>query len=225
MARQRLKSKTRIFIVDDHPVVRYGLARFIDQQSDLVVCGEAGDAKEALDAICATKPDLAIIALSLRGIDDMELIKGLKERREKLPLLVFSMHDEFLFAERAIRAGARGYIMKHEPLDHILAAIHRVLNGEIYMSERMVAKILQQISEQRSAAIVRSPLETLSDRELQIFKLIGKGHSPRDIAKELYVSVKTVESHYAHIKEKLGLKNTTELMHHAIKWVDSGGDI
>lgn len=216
-------TKIKVFIVDDHPVVRYGLTQLINQEKNWAVCGEVEQANKAIDAIKKLKPDLAIVSLFLRGVDDMELIKSIKACDATLPVLVFSMHDESLFAERVIRAGAKGYIMKQEPVEQVIKAIHRVLAGEIYMSDKMVAKLLSQLADRHSAG--STTIESLSDRELQIFQLIGKGHDLRRIAKELYLSIKTVESHCAHIKEKLKLKNSTELTHHAIKWVDSGGEI
>ena len=219
----RKEKAARIFIVNDYPIVRFGLTQLLNKEDDLTVCGEVDSATETIEVIEKSKPDLAIVALFLRGIDDMELIKSLKQRFSKLHILVFSVHDETIFAQRVIRAGAKGYIMKRAPATEILKAVRRVLNGEIYVSDGMVSKILNQLAN-GGTSNSSSSLEHLSDRELQIFKLIGKGHDLRKIAKALYLSVKTVETHCAHIKEKLSLKSANELMHFAIKWIDSGGE-
>jgi DNA-binding NarL/FixJ family response regulator len=214
------KGKHRILLVDDHPIVRQGLAELIDHQKDLMVCGTAEEVHQALDQIAALGPDLVVVDISLKSSNGIELLKDIKVRHPKLPVLMLSMHDETLYAVRALRAGASGYIMKQEATDNVLTAIRQVLAGEIYLSERMEKKMMQQLVGGRSAR-TGSPLEDLSDRELEVFNLIGQGHGTRQIAEELHLSIKTIESHRAHIKEKLKLKNATELVQHAIQWRDA----
>src|SRR5438552_1124937 len=214
------KNKNRILLVDDHPIVRQGLAEMIDNQKDLMVCGTADDLHKALDQIAALKPDLVIVDISLRTSNGIELLKNIKLHHPGMLVLMLSMHDETLYAVRALRAGAAGYIMKQEATENVLTAIRQVLNGEIYLSERMEKKMMQQLVGGR-AARTGSPLEDLSDRELEVFNLIGQGKGTRQIAEELHLSIKTVESHRAHIKEKLGLKSATELVQHAIQWRDA----
>jgi DNA-binding NarL/FixJ family response regulator len=211
------KSKSRILLVDDHPIVRQGLAELIDHEKDLAVCGVADDVHKALDQIGTLAPDLVIVDISLRGSNGIELLKNIKVRYPKQSVLMLSMHDESLYAVRALRAGAAGYVMKQEATEKVLTAIRQVLNGEIYLSERMEKKMMHQLVGGR-AARTGSPLEDLSDRELEVFNLIGQGHGTRQIAEELHLSIKTIESHRAHIKEKLNLKNATELVQHAIQW-------
>lgn len=214
------KQKNRIFIVDDHPIVRKGLAQLINQEEDLVICGEADNAEAALEALKKVKPDLAIVDISLRGIDGFELTKLIRTRFDSIPVLVVSMHDESLFAERALRVGARGYIMKQEAIEKMMEAIRKVLRGELYVSERVSANIVKRFVDGKAEG-VSSPEELLSDREMEVFQLIGQGFGTRQIADQLHVSVKTVETYRANIKEKLNLKNATELMKHAVHWIES----
>jgi DNA-binding NarL/FixJ family response regulator len=212
--------KNRIFIVDDHPIVRKGLAQLINQEEDLVICGEADNAEAALEALKKVKPDLAIVDISLRGIDGFELTRLIRARFDNIPVLVISMHDEALFAERALRVGARGYIMKQEAIEKMMEAIRKVLRGELYVSERVSANIVKRFVDGKAEG-VSSPEELLSDREMEVFQLIGQGFGTRQIADQLHVSVKTVETYRANIKEKLNLKNATELMKHAVHWIES----
>jgi DNA-binding NarL/FixJ family response regulator len=214
------KYKHNIFIVDDHPIVRKGLTQLINQENDLIVCGEAESANSALEILKKLKPDLAIVDISLQGVDGIELIKTMKIRHGSLPVLVVSMHDESVFAERALRAGARGYIMKQEAIEMMMEAIRRVLKGDLYISGRVSENIVKRFIDGKTE-ISSSPIEALSDRELEVFQLIGQGYGTSLIAKELHLSVKTVESYRANIKEKLKLKNAAELMKHAVHWVDS----
>jgi DNA-binding NarL/FixJ family response regulator len=214
------KQKNRIFIVDDHPIVRKGLAQLINQEEDLVICGEADNAETALEALKKVKPDLAIVDISLRGIDGFELTRLIRARFDNIPVLVISMHDESLFAERALRVGARGYIMKQEAIEKMMEAIRKVLRGELYVSERVSANIVKRFVDGKAEG-VSSPEELLSDREMEVFQLIGQGFGTRQIAEQLHVSVKTVETYRANIKEKLNLKNATELMKHAVHWIES----
>lgn len=214
------KQKHKIFIVDDHPIVRKGLTQLINQENDLVVCGEAESANNALETLKKLKPDLAIVDISLQGIDGIELIKIMKVRFGSLPVLVVSMHDESIFAERALRAGARGYIMKQEAIDRMMEAIRKVLRGDLYISERVSKNIVKRFIDGK-AETSSSPIEVLSDRELEVFQLIGQGHGTSQIAQELHLSIKTVESYRANIKEKFKLKNATELIKHAVHWVEN----
>ena len=212
------KGKTRVLLVDDHPILRRGLAELINQEADMMVCGEAEDSPRAFEAISTLGPDVAVVDISLKGSNGIELIKNVKARYPDLPILVLSMHDESLYAERALRAGGLGYIMKEEAIEQVLVAIRRVLTGEIFLSDKMKSKMLQQLANGRSKTLV-SPIEHLTDRELEVFRLIGEGRSTRQIAGELHLSVRTVEAYREYIKGKLNLKNSTELVQHAFHWV------
>ncbi|MGH7875076.1 MAG: response regulator transcription factor [Candidatus Binatia bacterium] len=212
------KTKRAVFVIDDHPIVREGLTQLINREPDLVVCGHAEYAYEAVKSVELVKPDVAIADISLKGTDGIELIKNLKTRAPALAVLVLSIHDESLYAARALRAGARGYIMKQEATENVLIALRRVLNGEIYLSERMSNKMLQQFVGLSSTATGFS-IDRLSDRELEVFRLIGEGHGTRRIAEELRLSIKTVESYREHIKDKMTLSDANELVQHAVHWV------
>jgi DNA-binding NarL/FixJ family response regulator len=212
--------KRKILIVDDHPILRKGLSMLINQEPDLVVNGEAEDARKALEAIEAIRPDMVIVDISLPGIDGVELLKSIKLRHSDLPTLVVSMHDESLFAERALRAGARGYVMKQEALDNVLVAIRRVLAGEIFVSNKIATKMLERMVDSDTKTVT-SPIDLLSDREVTVFRLIGQGQTTRQIAEKLHLSVKTVESYRSHIKEKLKLSGGTDLLKYAIQWVQN----
>jgi DNA-binding NarL/FixJ family response regulator len=212
------KPKTKVLLVDDHPVLRAGLGRLINQEADMTVCGEAEDGPTAFDLAGTLTPDIVVIDVSLKGSNGIELIKNLKARFPELPTLVLSMHDESLYAERALRAGSLGYIMKEEAIEQVIAAIRKVLQGEIFLSERMKSKMLQQMASGKGK-VVSSPIEQLTDRELEVFRLIGEGCSTRQIAGQLHLSVRTVEAYREYIKSKLNLKNATELVQHAFHWV------
>lgn len=214
------QKKAKIFLVDDHPVVLQGLEQLINQQEDLIVCGQANDSPGALKAIEALKPNLAIIDISLKSGSGLDLIKSLRQGCPKLPILVLSMHDESLYAERVLRAGARGYITKQEATEKLITAIRRVLDGDIYLNEKVTSKILSRVIS-TSPAKNLSPVNGLSDRELEVFQLIGEGHGTREIAEMLHLSIKTIETYREHIKEKLKLRNATELVHHAIRWAET----
>jgi DNA-binding NarL/FixJ family response regulator len=207
--------KAGVLIVDDHPIVRHGLAQFINREQDLQVVGQANDAHEALEAIDKLKPDVVMVDLALKDRPGIELIKDIEARHPKLPVLVLSMHDESLWAERAIRAGARGYIMKEEATDRVLAALRRVLRGEIWVSDDVGARLLQKLSK-GGAPAQSSPLAGLTDRELVIFRMLGLGLSVREIAEKLNLSTKTVDTHRDRIKEKLNFKSSLELLRYAI---------
>ena len=211
----RVRKKT-VFVVDDHPLLRQGLALMINREQDLAVCGEAEEAHAALKAIAAKKPDILIADISLNGPDGLELLKSLRALYPDLPVLILSMHDESIYAERALRARANGYIMKQEATEKVLVAVRRILSGDIYLSDRMANKLLHQYIS-GSAADMTSRLSTLSDRELEVFRLIGEARSTRQIAEKLHLSIKTVETYQAHIKDKLSLRSGRELVQHAIQ--------
>ncbi len=211
--------KRKIFIVDDHPIMRQGLGQLINHEPDLEVVGEAEDAATALSGVMETKPDLVIIDISLPGKNGLELIKDIRAVQRQVALLVHSMHDESLYVERVLRAGAQGYIMKHEGGKKVMDAIRKVLSGDIYVSTAMSAKILEIFSNRRGNAT--EPVEALSDRQFEIFQMIGQGKATRSIAEELHVSVKTVDAHRANIKEKLGLRTGNELVRYAVRWVEA----
>jgi DNA-binding NarL/FixJ family response regulator len=213
------KTKTKVFLVDDHPLVRTGIAQLINKEPDMIVCGEAEDAPDALKGISVSKPDLVTVDISLRGYNGIELIKNIKSLHPELPILVLSMHEEGVYAQRALRAGALAYVMKQEAPDKVLLAIRRILNGDIYVSEKVGVQMLHQIVNGGSNPH-GSPVDRLSDRELEVTQLIGEGRTTREIASYLNVSVKTIESHRANIKEKLGLKNGPELIKFCVQWVE-----
>jgi DNA-binding NarL/FixJ family response regulator len=212
--------KTRIFLVDDHPIVREGLSMMMNREPDMMVCGEAEEATGALQAISAAKPDFVIVDISLSGPDGLDLLKSIRARYPNLPVLILSMHDESIYAERALRAGANGYIMKQEATEKVLVAVRQILTQKVYVSDRIANRMLQRYIK-GSVSEGQSPISELSDRELEVFRLIGEGHGTRKIAEELHLSVKTVESYQAHIKEKLSLKNGRELVQRAIQWTIS----
>ena len=211
----------RIVIVDDHPLFRKGLAELIhSEKNHFAVCGEADNAAKAMEVIRKLNPELAIVDLSLPGANGIELIKNIRAEFPKLPVLVLSMHDESLYAVRALRAGADGYVMKHEAMANVLHAIHEVFNGRPYLSPTMAAQVITKFAH-RQAEGETDAVERLSDRELEILEFIGKGHDVRQIAKLLHLSPKTVETHRAHIKEKLQLKNAREVARFALQWLNA----
>ena len=209
--------KDRIFIVDDHPMTRAGLTHLINHQPDTVVCAEAENAAEALDRLAVSKPDLMLIDITLPGKSGLELIKDVKAMRPDLAVLVISMHDESLYADRVLRAGARGYITKHEGGEKLMAAIRQVLSGKIYVSESMSAHILEIFSGGQAVSD-RSSIQNLSDREFEVFEALGQGLSSHEIAKKLHLSAKTVDAHRANIKTKLKINTTAELISFAARW-------
>ena len=210
-------TKKRILVVDDHPIVRQGLALLINREPDLVVCGEAEEAMGAMHVLASARPDVLIVDISLNGPDGLDLLKNIRTTHPNLPVLILSMHDESIYAERALRAGANGYIMKQEATEKVLVAVRRILSGEIYVSDRIANRMLRHYVT-GSGTVRSSSIADLSDRELEVFRLIGEGHGTRQIAEELHLSIKTVESYQAHIKEKLSLRSARELMQHAIEW-------
>ena len=210
-------SKRKILLVDDHPLVREWLTNLINQQTDMVVCGEAEDGPNALSVVANTGPDLAVVDLSLKGGSGIELIKDLKQTHPNLLVLVLSMHDESLYAERALRAGARGYIMKREVTKKVITGIRQVLAGDMHVSDRISSLLATKFAGSRPSSEVQ-PVSILSDRELEVFQLLGQGRETKQIADMLHISVKTVQAYCARIKEKLKLSNATELLREAIRW-------
>lgn len=213
--------RRRILIVDDHPLFRQGISLMISHEPDMVVCGEAETAVQALSEMERLDPDLAIVDVSLKGTNGIELVKSMRSLRPDLPVLVLSMHDESLYAERALRAGGRGYIMKQAPPEQVMDAIRRVLKGELYLSPDANRRLLHTFVSGREHGAGTSSVEHLSDRELEVFELLGKGRGTAQIAHELKVSIKTVEAHRAHIKTKLSLQTAPELVRAAVEWVDN----
>ena len=206
----------RVLIVDDHPVLRQGLMQVIDDEPDLVVCGEAKGAEDALEELESCKPDVAVVDLSLNGRSGLELVRDIKASRPSTAVLVYSMYDETMYAERAIRAGASGYVMKQEPVDEVLAAIRQILQGHVYLSAAASTRMVQRAVD-GNGACARSALEELSDREMEILHLLGQGLSSRQIGEKLFRSIKTIESHRENMKSKLGLKTSGELLRYAVE--------
>jgi len=211
------EKKERVVIVDDHPLFRERLCELINHELDMEVCGEAEDARQAIDLIRNTSPNLAIVDITLKGSSGLELIKSIKALSIGVPVLVLSMHDESLYAERALRSGASGYITKHEAADNVLLAIRRVLAGEVYLSGTMTSVFLKSVP--TGLKSMPRPLDRLTNRELEVLELIGRGHTTRQIAETLNLGVATVDTHRARIKEKMHFRNATELQHFAIRWV------
>jgi DNA-binding NarL/FixJ family response regulator len=209
--------KTRVLVVDDHPMTRAGLIHVINHQPDLIVCGEAESAAQALDILDSSRPDLLLIDITLPGKSGLEFIKDVKAMHPELLMLVISMHDESLYADRVLRAGARGYITKHEGGEKLMEAIRHVLSGKIYVSESMSAHILEIFSGGQTR-LDRSSIEKLSDPEFEVFESLGEGLSSQQIAKKLHLSAKTVDAHRANIKTKLSIKTTAELISYAARW-------
>ncbi len=212
--------KKRVFLVDDHPLVREWLTNLIHQQADLMVCGEAESAAEALERISALKPEVAIVDISLKDSSGLELIKDLKQACPQVAVLVLSMHEESHYAERALRAGAKGYIMKRETTRKVITAIRQVLEGQLYISEPVATVMAAQFVTGKTLA-GQSPVEQLSDRELEVFELLGQGRGTRQIAELLHVSVKTVQAYCARMKEKLSVASASELVREAVRWYES----
>jgi DNA-binding NarL/FixJ family response regulator len=223
MTRKQTKRRARILIVDDHPAVREALASRIGRQPDLEVCGEAADMSEALRLVADTQPDLAVVDISLKNGSGIDLIKRIKDRNDSVRMLVWSMHSESLYAERALRAGALGYINKDQATDKIIEAIRRVLEGKVYLSDTMAEKMLHRAVGGGREEVTRSRLAALADRELDVFRLIGQGVKTAEIAERLHLSVKTVETYRDRIRKKLDLSDGTELAHYATQWVLENG--
>jgi DNA-binding NarL/FixJ family response regulator len=212
-------SRKRILLVDDHAVVRKGLAAIIAEEEGLAVCGEAETAPQALEAMRRLEPDVALLDISLPGTNGIELIKAMLAERPKLPILMLSVHDESLYALRALRAGAKGYLMKAESVSEVFVALRKVLAGDIYVSPRFGERLVFQAIQSQNGGVAGSPVDKLSDREMEVLHHLGKGQSTREIAASLNLSVKTIETHRAHIKEKLGVKDSDEMVRFALDWV------
>jgi DNA-binding NarL/FixJ family response regulator len=210
-------NKRKVFIVDDHPVVRDGLTVLINHEPDLYVCGQAAEARQALSGISELKPDVAIVDITLEDSDGIELTKDIKARYPKLPVIVLSMHDESIYAERVLHAGARAYLMKDAVSDKIITAIHTVLGGDIYVSDIMAKKLLRKFAGNHVDA-VNTSVNNLTDREFEVFRFIGQGNKASRIAARMHISIKTVETYFARIKGKLDLANSAQLLQYAIKW-------
>lgn len=212
--------KSRILIVDDHPVMRLGLGALINAQADMEICAEAGCAAEAITLIEKEEPDLILMDLSLPDKSGLELLKDVGAMFKGMKVLVISMHDEGIYAERVLRAGGRGYIMKEEAPSNLVNAVRLVLDGRIFVSAAISARIVEMFSGNRGGGGSQSPVDSLSDRELEVFRLIGEGLASKDIAEKLYISVRTVDAHRAHIKEKMGYSEGTVLVREAVRWVE-----
>lgn len=215
-------AKKSILIVDDHPVFRAGLTALVNLESDLVIGGEAHDAAQAMSAIESLRPDLVLMDMSLPGKSGLELLKDVRAMHPGLPVLIISMHDEAIYAERVLKAGGRGYIMKQAGPDKVIEAVRRVLGGRVFVSDSISAQILDAMSDSRGSSAGASTSK-LTDREFEVLGLIGQGKEPNEIARLLHLSIKTVDTHRGHIKEKLGLRNGTELIHYATRWVVEQG--
>lgn len=214
--------RRRVLVVDDHPFMRAGIAQLINQQADLAVCGEAGNTADALRAVAQLRPDLVLSDLTMTDRGGLEFIKDLQAAEASPPVLVVSMHDEAIYAERVLRAGARGYIMKEAGGESLLGAIRQVLRGEVYVSPKLAAGLLENLSTRRPRGS-DSPIKQLTDREFEIFQLIGQGKSTQGISAQLHLSPKTVDVHRGNIKAKLELKDATALVRHAVRWVETQG--
>jgi DNA-binding NarL/FixJ family response regulator len=217
------KAASRVLIVEDHPVVREGLRQLIAEDSTLRICGETDSVASCMSLLEKTAPDVILVDVSLRDGDGLELVKNIRRINPNVAILMFSFHEEEIYAERSLIAGANGYVMKQESPDTLLKAVHQVLAGEIFLSAAMTCRMLQKIGgnpvQSRS---LKNEVAQLSDRELEVFELIGHGFSTRRIAETLHLSIKTIETYRLHIKEKLGLNDATELMHHAVHWMETG---
>jgi DNA-binding NarL/FixJ family response regulator len=210
--------KSRVLLVEDHPMFRERLAHLINKDLEMTVCGEADNIQTAMALSQETRPDIAIVDISLRGSSGLELLKDFKAQGMRIPVLVLSMHDEMLYAERALRAGAKGYITKNEASSEVMMAIRKVLQGEVYLSTRMTTRLIERMADSRRE-VKTSEMELLTDRELEVFQLVGHGRNTREIAAQLHLGESTVDTYRARIKEKLRLKNVAELYHRATEWV------
>jgi len=214
------EAKKRVVIIDDHAIVRQGLTHLINQENDLIVCGEAEDGLKGLSEVDRLKPDVILLDISLPGMNGIEFIKNVRARHPDVPIVVLSMHDESLYAERALRAGALGYLMKKSSSDEVILALRKVLNGEFYLSGKTGATMLKKFLGNQGAR-TESPVSMLSDRELEVFEMIGRGKTTRELADALHLSTKTIDAHRMHIKEKLSLHSATELIQHAVRYVET----
>ena len=220
----KVPAKTKVVLVDDHPITRQGMKVLINQQPGLEVCGEADSAPRAIEMIEKLQPDLAIVDITLKTTSGIELTKSIRVQAPQVQVLIISMHDETLYAERALRAGAMGYLMKHEASEKVLTAIQRILHGELYLSDKIKEKMLHRFVNHKGDEMI-FPIDTLSDREMEVFQLIGNGYSTRQIAAKLNLSVKTIDSYREHLKLKLNLESGSDLVRYAIQWVKSESSV
>lgn len=218
-----MSRKAKVIIVEDHPIFRKGLAQLINDEKDMQICGEAQDVIDAKKALAKVNPDLMIVDLTLKGASGLGFINDVHKQMPNLPILVLSMHDESIYAERVLRAGARGYVMKQEMTDKVIVAIRQVMAGKMFFSESVVESFLGMMTG-KPAASAQNPIDTLSDRELEVFNLIGKGIGRKEIGDQLHVSIKTVGTYREKIKQKLGIKSSPELVRRAVEWVQSQGE-
>ncbi|MGD9732436.1 MAG: response regulator [Desulfamplus sp.] len=216
-----MADKKKIMLVEDHPIFRLGLAELINQEEELVACGTSTDVDQAIKEIEQLKPNLIIVDISLKSSDGIDLVHYVKKQYGDIPVLVLSMHDEYLYAQRALHAGAKGYIMKQEAMESVVTAIQHVLSGKVYLNERLKEHILSNIADNFKAKD-RSPIDRLTDRELQVFKMVGRGFTSKEIAVRLFLSIKTIGTYRERIKEKLGLKNASELVRCAVHFEKTG---
>jgi DNA-binding NarL/FixJ family response regulator len=223
MARKTALKRARVLIVDDHPAVREALALRIGRQSDLQVCGEAADVGDALRLIANTQPDVAVVDISLKSGNGIDLIKRIKDRNNHVRMVVWSMHSEYLYAERALRAGALGYVNKDQATDTIVEAIRRVLAGKVYLSDAMAERMLHRAVGGETEDLTRSPMDVLTDRELEVFRMVGAGVKTAEIAEQMHLSIKTIETYRDRIRKKLDLKDGTQLAHFATQWILNNG--
>jgi len=218
ITKQVTGNKYKVFIVDDHPIMRQGISQLINQEIDLVVCGDSGDVSNVRNAIAESAPDIVMVDISLGQSSGISLIEELAHYYPDLLMLAFSMHDESVYAERCLKAGAKGYIMKQEPPEKVMAALRKVLRGEIYLSERLGTKLLYKLVTKKTDTS-GSPLDKLSNRELEVFRMIGQGMKTREVAEQLNISIKTVESYMNHIKVKMNFKDARDLFKNAVQWM------
>ncbi|KJR43289.1 two component transcriptional regulator, LuxR family [Candidatus Magnetoovum chiemensis] len=216
-----MPEKKKIMLVEDHPIFRLGLAELINQEDDLIACGSATDVNGAVKELEALEPDLIIADISLKNSDGIDFVRYVKKYNRDIPVLVLSMHDEYLYAQRALHAGAKGYIMKQEAMESVVTAIQHVLSGRIYLNDNIKEHILANISDNFNTQD-KSPIDRLTDRELQVFKMVGKGFTSKEIAVRLFLSIKTIGTYKERIKEKLGLKNSSELVRSAVHFEKTG---
>jgi DNA-binding NarL/FixJ family response regulator len=215
----QVAEKCRVLLVEDHPMFREQLAHLINREPDLCVCGETDNTKDAMDLLQSVGADVVVVDITLKGQSGLELLKDLKTRQPDIPVLVLSMHDEFLYAERVLRAGARGYITKHQTSREIMAALRKVLGGEVYLGSRMASRIFETLSGRKNE---ENGISQLTDRELEVFELIGHGRTTREISGRLHLGTSTIDTYRARIKAKLNLENASQLCHEAIRWVSEG---
>ena len=213
--------KRKVILVDDHPLIRQAISEFINREADLEMCGEAESVEQACEVVNKQNPDAVIVDLSLKGVSGFELLKYIKESHPDVKVLVFSMHDESTYAERALKAGARGYMTKQEAPEQVIVALRKILAGQIYMSDTLASSVLEHVASGKGLDHMMFPMESLSNREFEVFRMMGQGMGSRQIAETLHLSIKTIETYREHIKEKIGVKSASELVQHAVQWTEA----